>query len=235
VAKFKADSIVVSVASLVILVVLIWFTPLFPPARSETKAMTGESVAGIPFIDLPSIDTRPVAIEASGYQLVIPRNYLETAQIFLGKSVIGIITTYPDFGGAKQETFEQFEPRNAFYSHNTIQIGKIDSLTSAYAQRNRVSIEEAIRHRGNDIGNGLTEVTIPHPNVYVGISDPIEQSAVIYCDPPRVSPGRCATYIDIAPGLVFTYRYDRSLLLHWREVHSNIITLLTSFLRKDTK
>src|ERR1043166_1927645 len=168
----------------------------------DNKAVPGESISIRPFVDVPSIDTSPVSVQAGGYRLVIPRNYLVRAGTYLGKVSLGITTTFPKFGGTTRENFAEFQSKNAFFSPNTILIGRRTDGVPSYAEINKGRIQEAVLGHGKSRADGLIEIDSGRGRILVGLTES-NDNAVIICDLPTESPARCVVGVDVAAGLAF--------------------------------
>jgi hypothetical protein len=206
-----------------IIVILTLFISLW---NVSAMAELEESVSGTPFVSLASTDTTPVIIYAAGQKLAIPRNYLETAQVFMGRSVIGIETTFPDFSGYNSENINKLNPKNAFIFHDVVLIRRIDNNFDSDKFHNNLRYQASLKNKKGD----LVKVPFLGADVRVGLIDPIEESTVIFCWLPTKNPVRCTVQFNVSPNLRFSYEYDQSLLPMWHQLDLGVRKLMATFL-----
>jgi hypothetical protein len=170
----------------------------------------------------------PVTIIASGCKLSIPRNFLETAQVFMGSSMIGIVTTFPGFAGATPETIAKYEPRNGFKMNDVITVVRATGDYSKYDKNRKEYIASALRLRPESDQDGLVKVPILALDIRVGLLNPSEDSVTLSC----FFPNRCQAHVNLPRGLVFIYEYNDSLLPMWYQIDQGVRNLLSRFIQE---
>lgn len=200
-------------------------------AVTGTQACAMETVTPTPFVETPSTDTWPVYLDMGKVELRIPRNFLLTAAVWKSDRQIAftIVTTFPGFGGVTSANIESIRSANWGLSLHTINIKRLSGADAAEEWNKRI-IRQAIEHGTKSVGQRDVEFNWPAVGDFYIDSFADHKDAVVVGCGYRVPPTRCAGYLDVAPGVVVMYEYDRSLLPEHRAIHMGLTQLFASFL-----
>jgi len=153
----------------------------------------GDTLSVPPFFASPSLDTTPVEVQMQGIRWRVPRNFLESAELYdrsedrarrVNSVGLRIVTTLSTLKGANPETLHCYKALRAEVCPDTI-IMLTQWLEPSASVWNKPAIVDAARDPRDDLF-GLTKVntklSLGQPqDVYVFYGGSFENSTVIQC------------------------------------------------------
>lgn len=209
---------------------------------------SGDTLSVRPFFASPSLDTTPVDVQMRGVRWRVPRNFLESAELYdrsedrarrINSAALRIVTTLSTLKGATPETLPCYKALRAAVCPDTIIILAHGNGHSASVW-NRQAIIEAAGDPRDDV-DGLTkvntQVSVGAQDVYVFYGGSLESnSTVIACTRwiGREQLQDCSVRFEIS-GLSLRYTFAKSQLPHWERIHTGVLAIVKSFAVGDTK
>ena len=187
-----------------------------------------------PFMMVVSSDITPVTINTGRVILRIPRNYLQTAVVSGADILFRIVATFPGFHGVDDADDPKFHFNPLPKSPELITAINLSNISSAHVAWDVPSVRSA--HDSVNTDYGLIKVASPLPSMEYFVSPwkAGQRPIVIKCGGARIfdRDAGCGVEVDLVPGLVMRYEYDRSLLPRWQEIHAGMMHLMASFVEK---
>lgn len=225
-----------------------WVVPFFFGCSAVAAGVErGDTLSVRPFFASPSVDTTPVEVHMKGIRWRVPRNFLESAELYdrsedrtrrVNSVGLRIVTTLSTLKGANPETLHCYKALRAEVCPDTI-IMLTQWLEPSANVWNKPAIIEAARDPKDDLF-GLTEVNAKlgpsQKDIYVSYGGSFESSTVILCNRPT---GRellqdCTVRMEIG-GVPMRYSFAKSQLPHWQRIQAGVVAIIKSFEAEDTK
>jgi hypothetical protein len=224
-----------------------WITPIiwilvflnFGGSMAAT-AQQGDTLSVRPFSARPSLDTNPVEVSMSGIRWRVPRNFLESAELYnrsedrarrVYSAHLRIVTTVSTLKGATVQTLPCYKALRAEVCPDTIIILTqwMDVSPSVW---NRAALLEAANDPRDDF-YGLTkvnaQVSVGKQDVYVFYDGSFQTSTVISCSSgDRESLRDCSARLEIG-NVPLRYTFAISQLPQWRRIQAGVVGLIKSF------
>jgi hypothetical protein len=194
-----------------------------------------------------SLSQDPVDIQIGGAHLRIPRNLLEAAVLYKSyldttnyTNAVGltIVTTFPEFTGATEDTIHCYKPLGACPS-KLITLYSLGSTQADISGRLAPAVAAAAKSENVD-QLGLVKVDVQVsavPNdIYVSYGGAIDKSVVMECSRQDVrEPNHyCRVYLKFHE-IPMLYQYDRALLPHWSSIHNAMTQMLETFFVEEVQ
>jgi hypothetical protein len=201
------------------------------PSQSNVTSRN-QNISVPPFLGQLSHDTTPVVIHTPQFTLRVPRNYLESLDASGPTFFIRIVASFPGFRAVDDINSSDFF--NIYSSHLTRVITAATEVTisSVYEDWDKPAIDMV--RKESPLMYGLTVVQAPlhDQQYYVHLAtSKADHLFVIKCWP-VLDTITCRVAVEIEPGLVVDYAYDRSLLPQWQTIDIGMRRLLESFVEK---
>jgi hypothetical protein len=210
--------------------------------------LSGDNALSVPpFANYPSLSQDPVDVKTGGIRLRIPRNYLNSATLYHydgaldnyddvpGRTIaVGLTvgTTFPEFTGATEQTIHCFE-RQGDCPSKLVLLYTLGKSQQDVNQRRAPAVAAAAHVAGADQAELVqvnVKVSLVPDDIFVAYGGTVDNSNVVECSRDEIASRTtyCRVYIKFE-GVPMLYQFHRTLLPHWRAIHSGIMQMLASF------